>query len=169
MDYYENEFIKACRTGNQEQVKKLYEELNDEFTINALSREKYTALAVASEAGNVETVRFLLEKRINIETKNIFGETALHLASKYGDIEIAEILINHGANMEEITNEGDTPLVIASYSCEYKFLKYIIHKGANIRVVDNDGKSFLDYISSHKKKKEFEKIIFELDSGLIKG
>nr|XP_027193250.1 uncharacterized protein LOC101491107 isoform X3 [Cicer arietinum] len=81
-----------------------------------------TPLHVSAGNNRVEIVKFLLEwqgpEKVEIEAKNMYGETPLHMAAKNGCSEAAELLLAHGASVEARANndcsakdnEGMTPL-----------------------------------------------------------
>ncbi len=87
-------------------------------------------LFIASNGGNIEVVKELLDRGANIEEKNNNGETPLikgvflqffnqlkwfiyflFLASAFGHIEVVKELLNRGANIEEKDKNGETPLI----------------------------------------------------------
>lgn len=49
------------------------------------------------------------KKVVNIESKDINGNTPLHLAAKYDRSKIADILLEHGADFYTKNNDGLTP------------------------------------------------------------
>ncbi|KAJ0515392.1 putative ankyrin repeat-containing domain-containing protein [Helianthus annuus] len=69
---------------------------------------------VAASHNSVEVVRFLLNfagpETVDLEAKNMHGETPLHMAAKTGCNEAATLLLSDGASTEAKANEGMTPL-----------------------------------------------------------
>jgi len=64
--------------------------------VNAQNYYGHTALMEAADNGNLEEVRFLLDKGADVTTW-AHGRTALKIARNKGYKEIAEILRAHGA------------------------------------------------------------------------
>ncbi|KAJ9551146.1 hypothetical protein OSB04_015191 [Centaurea solstitialis] len=73
-----------------------------------------TPLHVAAGHNSVEVVKFLLNisgpETVELEAKNMYGETPLHIAAKNGCNEAAGLLLSHGAFTEAKANNGMTPL-----------------------------------------------------------
>jgi ankyrin repeat protein len=60
---------------------------------------KMTALHLAAQDGNVESLQLLVEGGANVEAKNVRGQTALHLASLAQSPETAEVLLKAGKSI----------------------------------------------------------------------
>ncbi|MCI26571.1 caseinolytic peptidase B protein [Trifolium medium] len=69
----------------------------------------HTPLHVSAGNNRTDIVKFLLElqgpERIEIEAKNMYGETPLHMAAKNGCSEAAQLLLAHGASVEARANK----------------------------------------------------------------
>ncbi|TMW85258.1 hypothetical protein EJD97_023430 [Solanum chilense] len=76
-----------------------------------------TPLHVAAGYNNVEILKFLLgwsgPEKVEMEAKNMYGETPLHMAAKNGCNEAAKKLLANGALVEAKANNGMTPLHLA--------------------------------------------------------
>jgi ankyrin repeat protein len=76
--------------------------------------------------GNLEQVKYLLEKGISVNTKTHFNNTLLHLAARHGHFEIVDFLSQKGA----------TPLhfsVIAEKSVGHaKTAELLLQQGGNV-------------------------------------
>lgn len=68
----------------------------------------HTPLHVAAGHNRADIVKFLLEwqgpDKVEIEAKNMYGETPLHMAAKNGCNETARMLLAHGAIVEARAN-----------------------------------------------------------------
>ena len=83
--------------------------------VNAEDIYNLTPLHLASDAGNVDIVRILLDEvsNVNVNAKDIYGYTPLHEAVLCNNVEIARILIAEGSDIEARNDDGQTPLQIA--------------------------------------------------------
>ncbi|KAF2304868.1 hypothetical protein GH714_039216 [Hevea brasiliensis] len=68
-----------------------------------------TSLHVSAGKNRAEIIKFLLD----LEAKNMYGETPLHMAAKNGCNDAARILLAHAAFVEAKANNGMTPLHLA--------------------------------------------------------
>ena len=72
-----------------------------------------TELIVASDMGQLEIVKLLLQHKNNINAFNKFGETALIRASLRGHKDVVAFLLSHGADKNVIDYSGKTALAWA--------------------------------------------------------
>lgn len=116
-----------------------------------------TPLHVAAGSNNVEIVKFLLEwkgaEKIELEAKNMYGETPLHMAAKNGCSESAHLLIIGGASLEARTNNGMTPLHLAVWHAllagDRVTVGTLLEFSADCSAKDEEGKTPLDHVSHH--------------------
>ena len=71
-------------------------------------------LLIASERGDLEYTKWLLEKGVKIDVFDPEGNTPLHLAAKNGHEEVALFLFEHGGGLQAGNNRGETPLSVAT-------------------------------------------------------
>jgi len=83
--------------------------------------------------------RMLLMKGIEVESRDIYGNTPLILALYGGHIEIVKILLNHGAKIESKSNRDATPLYCACQEGHLPVVNLLINKGANIEAMNING------------------------------
>ena len=72
------------------------------------------ALLDASIKGDSATVRALLDKGVNPNSKDNDGRTPLTESAYYGHIEIVKMLIGKGADMWAKKRDGETPVTMAA-------------------------------------------------------
>jgi len=102
-----------ARLGNDEVVELLLEKgANAE---NKDTRSGCTPLMYAIRGGQMYTVKLLLDRGSDIESRMRDGSTALVCAVQCGQTEIVELLLARGAGIETKDNEGSTPLICAAY------------------------------------------------------
>ena len=71
-------------------------------------------VADAAMKRDKQAVRALLQKKADVNTKQVDGTTALHWAVRFDDVEMAELLIRAGANVTAATRAGATPMQLAA-------------------------------------------------------
>lgn len=92
----------------------------------------------------------LLEHGADVDIRDEWKNTPLHDAARDDDCDFAELLIKHGADINAKNNDGDTPLHRAMERGNEKIAKLLVDKGADINAKNNDGKTPLD------KKTQYE-------------
>ena len=85
-------------------------------------------LIYSSAKGHFDTVKFLVEKGVNIHTHD---DDALRLASEAGHLEIVKYLVEKGANVN--AQNGDV-ICGAAYEGHLEIVKFLVEKGADIHV-----------------------------------
>jgi len=79
-------------------------------------------------------VKYLIEHKADINSKNMEGDTPLHKASYYNKKEIANVLINNNAELNSLNNLKQTPLDKAR---NQEMKQWLIQLGAKNNSKDN--------------------------------
>ncbi|AVG46654.1 ankyrin repeat protein [Acanthamoeba polyphaga mimivirus] len=90
-----------------------------------------SALIISSKKGNIKAVNELIEKGVNIKSKN---NIALIEASKHGHLEIVKLLINKGANVKAQNHKA------IQLACEYnhiEIVKFLANQGSFLKANNN--------------------------------
>ena len=85
----------------------------------------------AAEAGNLQEVQRLIDKGVDVNSKNKKEETPLHYAAFNGYLEITRLLIENGADVNA-HDSGWTPLNLASWHRHLEIAKLLLAKGAKV-------------------------------------
>ena len=101
------------------------------LSVNVKSFKNYTLLHLASEYGQPNVVKFLLENGAVVDPRRS-GNTPLHLASITGAIRVIPILIEYGANVRALTYSRVTPLHYASKYGHLKAAIMLVESGADV-------------------------------------
>lgn len=118
--------------------------------LDILDQSNATLLHHACHSCNVETVKLVrsYQKEVDINVKDILGDTPLHTVSWSQAQEaqlVAQFLLHQGTNIEAKNKKGHTPLHEASFHGAAKMVFYLLQKGANKYQPDNQGKTPLDF------------------------
>ena len=98
----------------------------------------------AVKSGNRDVVRQLVNKGVDINTKDGDGWTALMLATYYGDgYKTVRLLTELGADLDIQNEDGETALICAIIGKATKSAKILISNGANVSIKDNNGRTAL--------------------------
>lgn len=114
-----------------------------------------TPLHVSAGYNSIEIVKFLLDwqgpEKVELESKNMYGETPLHMAAKNGCNEAVGMLLSHGAFVEAKANNGMTPLHLAVWHSihaeDCSTVKTLLEHNADCSAKDNEGMTPLNHLS----------------------
>lgn len=129
--------------NNIETIKKGF----DYFPINPnqVNSEGFSLLdtvIIFDNDDTTEKIKFLLEKRVNINSQDINGDTALHHEVLVGDQETIRLLLKHNANPKAQNLLGETPLhVAAKHNILASVLALIRFDATAILIKDKEGKT----------------------------
>ncbi|XP_028774033.1 uncharacterized protein LOC114731072 [Neltuma alba] len=126
-----------------------------------------TPLHVSAGHNRTDIVKFLLNwqgpDKVELEAKNMYGETPLHMAAKNGCNEATKLLLAHGAFIEAKANNGMTPLHLAVwYSLraeECLTVKTLLEYNADCSAKDNEGMTPLNHLSQGPESKKLRGLL----------
>jgi ankyrin repeat protein len=159
--YKKNRLYRAALWGDAQGVKFLLAHTShiDEDQFTALDTPLHAVCWCGDGDNRILTIDYLLQSGIDINTKNVYGNTPLHAAASqaYGCAggdgaapALAAALLSRGAYIDSVNHAGETPL-IATVKGQYfeeselACLKLLVTKGANLHHRDLDDKSAKDY------------------------
>jgi ankyrin repeat protein len=90
--------------------------------------DKKTPLMVAASEGKLNSVKVLLDLKVDIEKKDNKGDTALHMALRQNHDEVALLLVKQGARVDIIDRFGYNALGIAQHKKSALPLSYELIK-----------------------------------------
>lgn len=122
----------------------------------SLGGGSYTPLMRACNLGDLERVKMLLSKNVNINAKNELGITALMLAAqenglKYGKShatpetygQVVTLLLLHGADAKVTDTKTNSVLTYAAWGGNVQVAELLITKGASIDTTSSFGTTML--------------------------
>jgi hypothetical protein len=102
--------------------------------LNPVSYFDPAPLHVATAAGQLAAVRYLLQRGARIEVpQRPFSQSALVVAIERGQLQIAELLIDSGADLNK-PGATDTPLQAASEKGYVSLVELLLNRGADIKL-----------------------------------
>jgi ankyrin repeat protein len=118
--------------------------------LNALERDRYDIVTIASVADDVPTLKVALE--LGCSAKNItsrYDGTALIAAAHLGHAEVVRMLIAAGAPLDHVNNLGWTALIESIVLGDggqrhTDTLKALLIAGASTKIADRQGRTPLD-------------------------
>jgi len=97
----------------------------------------------AVKAGDIQRVRALLERRVDVNAALPDGTTALHWAADTNANEMARVLIAAGANANAANRYGVTPLTLAATNGNAALTETLLKAGASPNVTAGEGETIL--------------------------
>jgi uncharacterized protein (TIGR03067 family) len=92
------------------------------------------SLHQAASIGDLEQVRILLAKGVDMDEPDAMGWTPLQYAAQRGHTDIAKLLIAKGADVKVKTKSCETVLYYAAANRQEKLVELLLTKGADVNV-----------------------------------
>lgn len=127
----------------------LMEKTQIDIQIDIKNKKGLTPLHIACAAGNLNIIKFLVEKNADVNIKNIEGNSPLFCASlnMEGSVDLFEFLIKKGAVLNTRNEKGQTALhlVCLNLNKAAPVVKFLLDKKNLAGHEDKLGKTPLDY------------------------
>ena len=100
---------------------------------NKYGSEQDSLLHLAAMIGEVNAVRYLIRKGIDVNARNALHHTPLHLAAGIGHAEVVKILIREGnAEIDVFDARNQTPMHYAVNNKKLEIVKLLLKLGADV-------------------------------------
>ncbi len=142
----------ASFKGHLESVKLL----SNTDSIDYENNNEKTPLILAVQKRRIDVIKYLLEKKSDVNHRDKFNWSSLHYASSNGFYDIALLLIRNGAKVNLKNGTGRTALHEASRLGNLKILNLLIESGADVNILDflqKNPKTALDLAKNDEIKK----------------
>jgi ankyrin repeat protein len=127
-----------------------------EDVTSSVQRSLYTA----SQNGELDIVRSLLDRGSDVNERNTRRQTALDAASRHGQLEVATLLIERGADMDSRDRHGWTPLIRASRYGQLEVARLLLDHGADVNAQMRNYNTAL-HLASYFGKFEVVQLLLE--------
>lgn len=119
----------------------------DAIDINTVNELEQNMLHEAIAYDQPDIVEILLQRRINVNQRDVKGQTPLHYCGLKNMTVFAREILAYGGNHSAGDNYGNEPLWTAVFNArgEYDTVDLLIKSGANPNHKNNNGKSPLDF------------------------
>ncbi|XP_062608649.1 putative ankyrin repeat protein RF_0381 [Saccostrea cucullata] len=132
----------ACINGKFEVCVYLVE--NYPHLLDVKDKSSYTVLHAAGWGGNVQIVKLLIEKNMDINAQQRDGETILHQCCLSGEMKMYEYLVNNFPNLLKIRdNTGWTVLHSACKGGSVEMISFLLQNGLESNALSNDCENIL--------------------------
>jgi len=99
----------SALTGHTNYLDKIKTAINRKFG----SREALNTIITASQHGQTDYIRKLIEQGVDVNSTNKEGNTPLHFASRYGHEDTIKLLVDSGADLDKLNQEKYSAFHIA--------------------------------------------------------
>ena len=100
-------YLASTKNGKEylENIKILLPSKDFEILINKQTKSGRNPLHNAIYNGDLETIKFLVNNKVNLETKDSNGQTPLHYAAALKKWDALEFMLKNGGNIKEIDKD----------------------------------------------------------------
>jgi ankyrin repeat protein len=144
------DIFEATSLGRLDRVQQLLDEdaiheggLRDAATIDARSKDGFTALHFACFFGQPDAARLLIERGAAVDAvaTNPTQVMPLHSAASAGNLEAARLLLEHGAPINARQQAGWVPLHAAAQNGDRAMVDLLLKHHASPKLANDQGKS----------------------------
>jgi ankyrin repeat protein len=100
-------------------------------------------LVLMASAGDINALRALLNRGVNVNATNSGGSTALMAAVLQGQTDAVHLLILRGANVNVANKQGVTAMHVALDNNRIRLFRDLLFKGADVNAVSDNGTTTL--------------------------
>jgi len=111
-------------------------------------------------SNNYRVLKQVLNRGLNINLRDVKGNTLLHLAAEKGNQAFVDLLITEGAAFNVTNKAGSTPLMLAARSNQVRVVFYLLQAGANKRIRNKRGWTASRFAQQARNRRTFNALKF---------
>ena len=128
----------AAQQGNLDVLKLLKESGADIHVQNEMGDNSIMSASIGT--GDCNTVRWLIEQRVDVNHCDKEGFTAVHNAAQQGNLDVLKLLKERGANIHVQCEMGDNSIMSASIGTgDCNTVRWLIEQGVDVNHCDKKG------------------------------
>lgn len=154
-----NAIMKAIQSGKLKVVQELLKDYQPNNTTNVAGQNMLMMATFSS--GSIEMVQELLKQKIDINQKDIDGNTALHYALRNANYEVIEALFKAGIDINTTNNKFENIGTFMIERNDFKLLHLALEYGIDLtKKVNEDGTNLL-WLFAKNDKTDMLKVLFK--------
>ena len=114
-------------------------EAKSKLSINLPGKLKRSPLHSAAKAGQVQNMRYLIQKGAEVDNADDDKQTPLHMAAMYGRVKAVTVLLEAKADLDLQDSEKRTPLYLAAYNGYVDTVEILLNDNADVKLVSDGG------------------------------
>ena len=145
---YENKLFTVLLADDDSDDKDIFVAAFNELKldINGVTAKHENALMLAAKSSNLDLVSKLLDKTINLEFENNYGETALFYAARNENSAILELFLAKQINLKKVNNDGNNILLDAAFRGNFVRVSRLMDAGVDYKLTNKLGYNVLSYL-----------------------
>jgi|GEM_PF-6917498 len=153
-------FFIACRNALTDVINKLLTSYYNNDISNLFDINFNTPFQIAVLHNQYKILPLLAEAKVDLNHKNILGNTALHLSCMYDYLDSFNILIEFkNINLNIKDNDGNTLLHLCTKNYNSYFIIKLIKKDCEINAINKNGDTALHLSIKNKEDETASKIV----------
>ncbi|MFD2917577.1 ankyrin repeat domain-containing protein [Psychroserpens luteus] len=115
---------------------------------------------IASRSKDIELINYLLEKGLDVSTKDLKGNSAVMNAASRNSLDVVKIFVSNLKAINDTNKKGQSALSLAVNGNSSDVVEYLITKGHKTTIIDAEGNNLAYYLIdsySNRTKEQFSK------------